>query len=820
MYPNPENYNLYFDLDWKTFKYFCKEKIKVNVNEPTKSIILDCEDLKILDCKYKKTTLNFVQDKKNKILEIQFDFLLKENTEYVINIDFEGIVNDGLAGWYKSKYIVNKETKYIATSQFEAAEARRAFLCVDNPNYKATYDISFEINKNLTGISNTQIIKDIDLKNSRKLIQFSTTPKMSSYLVYLGIGEFESITAKYKDIEIKGVAVEGKSKYTQFAIDCTIKFLSYFEEYFGYKFPLPKLDLISIPDFAAGAMENWGAITFRETAILYYPKTSSISKKNYIAEVVAHELAHQWFGNLVTMKWWNDLWLNESFATFMAYKAMDNFWLEWDVWTQYLKNTVFEGMKLDSMRSSHPINVTVNSADEIDELFDEIAYSKGGSLLRMLEAYLGDEIFRQGLRKYIKTYAYSNTIGANLWDILQIVSKKDISSIMQNFINIMGFPQIDVSIKEGNLYIQQSKFSSEKATTPRSWEIPINIRNGKQKIEINQKENTKVLPINISEYIITNANYSGFFVTNYDSFLLEKIGINWKQLNIREQLGLLHDLFILTSFNKIDIKILINFITTFLKKEQDPTILTEILDCLYKIFLLTKNTHYLDIAEPFADMSLQLSALEPSKGETTYISDMRKKALEVLIALKREDIKTFIQKKFDNFLLDEMSLHPNLKEIVYLLAVRIDTNNFNKLLDKYFKSNNQEEEINILKSLGSVQDIKMIKNTLEMLLSDKVRFNYITYGILGFSENFMSYDIVFKWIHDNWERIKASSNGMSQQILRNILQVSLPFICLNNMNEAKIFLQQKRELGLNKTFDQVLEELEINHNFSNKLTRQ
>ena len=256
---------------------------------------------------------------------------------------------------------ISKEVKqkYLATTQFEAADARRAFPCWDEPEAKATFDISIVAHNKFTAISNMPAVSKKRMGNCT-LYKFAKTPIVSTYLIYLGVGEFEYLSSKIGKVQIRVVTTKGNKSKAKFSLDLGKKLLTSYEKYFGIKYPLPKLDLIAVPDFAAGAMENWGAITFRETILLYDPKTSSTRTKQFIAEVISHEIAHQWFGNLVTMKWWNDLWLNESFATFMATKFVDKFYPEWDLWNQFVEDAMNVAMGLDSLKTTHPIDVNVN----------------------------------------------------------------------------------------------------------------------------------------------------------------------------------------------------------------------------------------------------------------------------------------------------------------------------------------------------------------------------------------------------------------------------------------------------------------------------
>ena len=405
------NYDIQFEPIFTNFTFNGIEIITLTTT-PTTSFTLNAAELKIKNChlihKGKTIKAKSVLNVKKETLVIQFS--KKVSGKVKICIDFTGELNDRLLGFYRSKYKdTSGQTKYLATTQFEAADARRALPCWDEPAIKATFDVSLLVDRNMTAISNMpeKVKKNV---NSKVLVEFQRTPIMSTYLLYLGVGEFEFLEDKLRNIKIRVVTTKGNKKKAHLSLELTKKFLSEYEKYFGIRYPLPKLDMLAIPDFAAGAMENWGAITFRETILLYDPKTSSTRTKQYIAEVISHEIAHQWFGNLVTMEWWNDLWLNESFATFMATKIVDKFYPEWDYWDQFLDDAMSTAMSLDSLKSSHPIDVEVNHPSEIRSIFDSISYDKGGCILRMLEHFVGKKNFQNGLKKYLKKHQYLSLI--------------------------------------------------------------------------------------------------------------------------------------------------------------------------------------------------------------------------------------------------------------------------------------------------------------------------------------------------------------------------------------------------------------------------
>src|SRR3989344_3757472 len=444
----PRKYDIFFDVDLKNFKFSGSENIFANSKFKTKVIVLNSKNLEIKKAELMQNdfvlTPQKVLDNRKETLTLEFD---KEIIgDFTIHIEFEGKLSDDLSGFYRSKYNHNEKEKYLATTQFEAPYARKAFPCFDEPGKKAEFEISLLIDKKFTGISNMPVEKE-ETNGKKKLVKFFKSPVMSTYLLYLGVGEFEFLKDSYeKRTEIRIVTTHGKKEQGKFAMDLTKKFLKYFEDYSGIKYPLPKLDLIAIPDFAPGAMENWGAITFREILLLC-SKDTSFRMKRRIAEVVAHEIWHQWSGNLVTMKWWNDLWLNESFANYMAFKAVAHFNPEWNTWEDYLEFETLGALEQDSLKSTHPISVNVKSPNEIEEIFDSISYGKGGSVLRMIDDFLGEENFRKGVASYLNEFKYKNTVSEDFWNHLSKSSKIPVKEIANSWINQKGYPLVKVSEK-------------------------------------------------------------------------------------------------------------------------------------------------------------------------------------------------------------------------------------------------------------------------------------------------------------------------------------------------------------------------------------
>jgi tricorn protease interacting factor F2/3 len=441
----PYNYDLYFEPNLKTFEFKAVAKIRMKINKETSTLTLNAKDLSIHSAKIngQSTTFKLVDNN-----EVIFSFPKPVSGDAELVVEYSGLHNDRLYGFYRSKYTYQGKDEHILSTQFEAPNARAAFPCLDEPLYKATFDVTIVTEADLEAISNMPI-KNMTNEGSKKKYVFQTSPKMSTYLLYLGVGKFEKVSGEAGKVKMNVYAVPGKSKYQNMPLEYGKKLFLDLQNYFQIDYPLPKMDLIAVPDFAAGAMENWGAITFRETALLGNEIETTVGGKQRIAEVVAHEIAHMWFGDLVTMVWWDDMWLNESFATYMEYKSVDRVFPEWRAMQKYYIDSVGSAFVADGLKNTHAISVQVNTAGEISELFDAIGYNKGGSVLLMLEHFVSSEVFRKGLIRYLKTYSYSNATKKDLWHAIELECKasgKDypVVEIMEDWITRIGYPIISV----------------------------------------------------------------------------------------------------------------------------------------------------------------------------------------------------------------------------------------------------------------------------------------------------------------------------------------------------------------------------------------
>jgi aminopeptidase N len=522
---------------------------------------------------------------------------------YNLTLSFKGIINEGLRGFYRSKYILDGETKHLATTQFEATDARRAFPCFDEPEQKAVFEVSLIIADKHTAISNTLPVEIKEHSAGYKIVSFAPTPRMSTYLLAFIIGEFEYVEGWTKEkVQVRVFTTAGKSHQAKFALEVAIKSLEFYNEYFDIPYPIPTLDLIAIPDFESAAMENWGAVTFRETAILVDEENTSLSNKQWVAIVIAHELSHQWFGNLVTMKWWTDLWLNEGFATYMETFCVDKMFPSWHMWDLYLADRYALALRLDSLSNSHPIEIEVNHPDEINEIFDMVSYAKGGAMIRQLAEYIGDDKFRDGLRHYLKKHSYKNTNTVNLWESFEKVSKKPISGMMSAWTKETGYPLVTTFKKENEFYLLQERFFSSRIEAfkyknsnikKNVWPIPFKYES---RTRAGTNEVMKLLMTKKSIPLIgtsigkVNKEENTMMRVRYDNETLKKLSdeIIKGTLSVKDRLGIIRDLFALAEGGYITTNIALEFALNY-KGETEYIVWAEIVGGINRVYNLISS---------------------------------------------------------------------------------------------------------------------------------------------------------------------------------------------------------------------------------------
>ncbi len=467
-----------------------------------------------------------------------------KNGNHTIRIDFSGTITDAMHGLYPCYFTHDGVKKQLFATQFESHHAREVFPCVDEPAAKAEYDLTLVTRTGITVLGNMPV--KLQEENSDSLTTtFEKTPRMSSYLLAFVIGELHKKSARTKSgVEVNVWATPAQNENTlDFALDIATRSIDFYDEYFGVKYPLPKSDHVALPDFSSGAMENWGLITYRESCLLADPELTPESSRRFIATVIAHELSHQWFGNLVTMQWWNDLWLNESFANMMEYVAIDALHPEWRMWEDFATNEVTAALRRDSLDGVQSVQADVNHPDEISTLFDPaIVYAKGGRLLVMVRKLIGEEAFRAGLKSYFEKFAYKNTVGNDLWQELESASGQPIVNLMNAWISQPGIPVVSVSNSHDAAILSQERFFiGEHQPSDALWPIPLFANQPLDVKVLNQKETT----ISIEKPLQLNCGLSAHFVTKYDESTREYLLKNITELPTLDKICILQDATIL-----------------------------------------------------------------------------------------------------------------------------------------------------------------------------------------------------------------------------------------------------------------------------------
>ncbi len=849
----PERYQIILKPDLEAFTFEGSEVVYLDIKRATKKITLHSKELDIETVNITtSTSAKATVDKPSSLwaAKIQYD----EKSETVtfkfhqqipkgriqLHLAFRGILNDKMRGFYRSKFTYKGKEKFMATTQFEATDARRAFPCVDEPAAKAVFDVTLIVPGSSTAISNTLPTEIKEHEGGYKVVQFSQTPRMSTYLLAFIVGDFEFIEGYAspppnlphpggggkQNTLVRVFVTPGKKHQAKFALDCAIKMLEFYNKYFNIPYPLPVLDLIAIPDFASGAMENWGAVTYRESALLVDPEHSSASNKQWVALVIAHELAHQWFGNLVTMEWWTHLWLNEGFASYIEYLAVDHMFPQWDIWTQFAYADLGVALKLDALNTTHPIEIEVYHPDEIGEIFDEVSYSKGACVIRMLADYLGEKDFRDGLRYYLKKHSYFNASTIHLWQAFEKVSKKPVEKIMKNWTSKPGYPLIQVSEKANKLQLTQSRFyssiiSKQKSKDKTLWQVPVKVerdsnfakatsdKKGKgESLLLNSKQTT----INVvqTQWVKVNPGESGFFRTAYSSKQLSELRkpIEQKKLAPIDRLGIVRDAFALSEAGQLSTVEALKLIKSF-AREDDYTVWVELasgLDTLNSMLFGTRSYENFKLLNQsvFKDIG-QKVGWEKKKSESHTHSLLRSLVLHHLGYYGHKETVLKAKKQFKNG-----KIHADLRGAVYsLVAGNGDKVEFEKLKAMYIKETLHEEKNRLGRALGAFRKPAILQKSLAFSLSNNVRPQDSPSIIVSAWVNPYGREVAWKFVKKNWKKL-LERYGEGGHMLPRLIKVASFFNTVNQLNDFKKFFKKNPAPGAARAITQVVEKIESN----------
>lgn len=800
----PERYELTLEPDLRSYTFRGSVRIAYRLTKASKTLVLHASGLTIDRVSVRSAVGELAGthrfSPKSETVTLTFPRALPKGSG-TLQIVFSGQIQEKMRGLYRSTYRVDGVEKVLAVTQFESTFARQVFPCFDEPDKKAVFEITLVVDASLSAISNTQEVSSTVSEGTRT-VTFAPTPRMSTYLVACVVGELEYLEGRSKRGVVTRVYTPiGKKQQAAFALDTAVRCLDFYEEYFRIPYPLTKVDHIAIPDFAAGAMENWGAITYRETALLYDPQHSSLQNKQRVALVIAHELAHQWFGNLVTMEWWTDLWLNEGFANYIEYVALNHLFPEWEMWTQFVEVDAGEALRLDALQSTHPIQVEVAHPSEINEIFDAVSYAKGASVIRMLTAYLGERDFRRGLTAYLKAHAYGNAKTKDLWAALSASSGKPVATLMRHFTLRGGYPVITAERHRGDLRLSQERFlASGERVNERPWVVPLTTRGTKAREHL-MSARTDTLSLK-KGVINLNADASGFFRVAYDAGLLSELSAaaGAGTLTPAERVRLVDDAFALAASGRVPIAHALQ-LSSFIRADTDFSVLRTFVVAVRKLkpFLEAEREEGLIDAFMRDTLGPQLArvGLHARKGES--YTDVLTRGL---VAFALQDARdATVTSDLQSLYPHVETVPPDLRLAVYA-AVGREPGGLETLMARHKEVELHEEKNRILAALSSLPH--GTARVLEFALSTAVRVQDTRVAFAGASRTLHAAREALGVLEKHWPTI-IDRYGTSGHDLPRFIHTLDVLNTTEDARKVKEFLSAHKAPGAKMAAAQCLE---------------
>ena len=821
----PNRYEIELDVDLDKFSYTGRQKVDLNVVETTNKIVLNSVGIEVTKAKIQNTE----QDISLEVSYIEEDEKIVFESEEVLSkglyelyLEFNSEITNDLKGFYKSSYTSESgEKKWIATTQFEPTAARSAFPCWDEPEYKAIFSMTIITDEKYLRVSNEMVLEEEKIENNKLRTKFADSMKMSSYLVAFVIGDLEAtVVGKSKTTDIRIIHRPGFSHQTSYAGTAAIKLLDFFEDYYKIPYPGTKLDLIAIPDFAMGAMENVGAVTFRENLLLFDKDKATRSELDRSITVIAHELAHMWFGDLVTMKWWDGIWLNEAFASLMEVIASYNTYPEFKQWNA-MNMSRTAGFSIDSLENSRPVEFDVETPDQAEEMFDVLTYEKGSTVLRMFQMFIGEEAFQNGVEAYLNKFKFKNTNSSDLWDALSEASNQPLNKILPYWIRKKGYPFLQVDCSNNYLTIKQKPFLLRNINTDKRSikPVPVQIKfldtGNEEKFLLDETE--KVIDLeNLGKVPHVNSGGWGFFHTFYDDEVFENILKNFNKLNDLEKYRLLEDKWMQFKKAPTNIKDFYRFLM-FFKNEKDEDIwiyMSSIIATLANLFESGNSDSFRDFVRDLTDELHNELGFEVKKDEELEIKEVRDTINK--LRAKNLDDDDFIKKFSDIFKEDKMesiSEGTFFSSILFISALD-ETNKIETFLEKFENAESPQMQGRYRGVLGQVRDQNASKKIVEFMLDGRIRGADCPYILASMITN--------KYIgKKSWGLIKENFNEllnvMPDWTASRILD-ALPAIYDEEFaNDIKSFIKKNPLPSSEKLAAQKLERLEANIEFMDNL---
>ena len=776
----PTDYSVRIIPDIDKLTFAGTETVKLDVRSRVRQLVLNALELKIeaasIDGKELPASAIKI-DEKNDLLALALPSELATG-EHTLTLRFTGKINEQGQGLFYMRYQEQGSgaRKTMLGSQFEATDARRFFPCWDEPVFRARFQLTAVVPENWLGVSNMPIENEKKIAGGKE-VRFAATPRMSSYLNVFVAGELDFIESRSGPTQLRVITTKGNAEMGRYALEATAQILQYYNDYFGVAYPLPKLDQIAMPGGFGGAMENWGGITYYESKLLFDPKSSSAETKQDIYEVLAHEMAHQWFGDLVTMAWWDNLWLNEGFASWMGSKCTAHFNPQWEVWlrrefprdpTRRVGIAKEAAMESDARSTTHPIQQPVATEAEANGAFDDITYKKGQSFLRMLESFLGEDVFREGIRRYMAAHMYSNTTTADLWNALSETSGKAVAEITAGWTEQPGFPVVKVKREQdGSISLTQERFTVNfKNAPPLEWKIPLThaVVGGVPETLLMTGKSDSVHDVPQSRALKLNLNGAGNYRVEYDQPSWELLVGAFKNLGVEDRVNLLSDTWALVQANRAPISLYFELVeklpasTELAEREQ----IIHVLDFVNRLLSgSSEQQKFQGYARSLLRPGFDAIGWETKPNEQAAVENLRASLITALGKLDDPKVVANCREHFKAFLANPESLAPDLRPAVFsVVGHYANEATWNELHQLGLKTTSIEEKQNYYDALAGAMDPKLVKKTLPIALTDELSTSRAVYLVSRIARESGHPDIAWDFARANMKTLLAKTDAL------------------------------------------------------------
>ncbi|HJQ76355.1 MAG TPA: M1 family metallopeptidase [Acidimicrobiia bacterium] len=811
----PDHYDIRLELDLETFTFTGSVGIDIEVTEATDALVLNAAEVEIKSAALSDGTV---------ITEIAYDDEMQrailslgsalEPGSHRLEIEHSGIINDQLRGLYRSVYRDAEGNEHpLATSQCQATDARRVFPCWDEPDFKATYQTTMVVADGLEAYSNTAELERVKLDDGRLEFRFDKTMKMSTYLLAFIAGPFEATEPRVvRGTPIRIIVPMGNLHLTDIAMENAVFCFEYLSDYYGIPYPADKLDHIGIPDFAAGAMENVGLITYRDAYLVIDPEKASQSELQNSLDVIGHEIAHQWFGNLVTMAWWEGAWLNEAFASFMELKATDAMRPEWKRWLAFANLEVPWAMGTDQLVSTRPIEFEVTSPEEVDQMFDAITYGKGSAVLHMIDEFVGVENFRQGVGNYLRKHSYANTVTTDLWEGLDSASEYPVSEIMDTWVYQRGFPQIDVKVVDGGVRLSQRRYlviPDETDTT--IWKVPVQLRGSAGgasfQIKFLLEEDEAVVPIEGTvDWVVANAGGHGFYRTRYSDDLFDALLTHVEGLGDIERYTLVSDTLGFVRNGQLPVTAFLDLAAKFGDEAEQAiwSIITGGLGLVEHHALEDEAREGFErFVTELVSPAMERLGWEPRDSDSDLERKLRGELIATLGNLARDERVIDRCRSLAADVLDGENFDPEVCTAALAVYARNgDSEEHSRLWTAYKEATTPLEQVRFLRSVSAVESESQAIDTLDKVVDGDIRTQD---GFWVFARLLMGEAGPEVWANarSRWDEVLGVMPGMTRtRVVEGLPALSQPevaadikgFFAEHPLPEASRALEQKLEL--------------------------